>query len=140
MKIFLSHCKKDIEKPREKAGFSREPQVKQTEQLKSNICVNNDSKRVLSQLTEEFFCAEIRSSSDDDNFCLRLPFIEADSQVRNIDNSSEYSHTGVMSDSLASIHLCDQEDAEDRSSEEIVMIRHNVGVHHADNIMFIAML
>merc|ERR1719285_513871 len=139
MRIFLSHCKEDTERPRKKAGFSRQPQVKQTEQLKSNISVNSDSKRVTYQDTEEFFCAEpnvLRLSSDDENFCL-LPFSEEDSQVQNIDNSFEVSNTGLMSDSLVSIHFCDQEDADDRSSEEIVMSRHNVGVRHADNIMFL---
>merc|ERR1719285_33728 len=79
MKNFLSYCKEDIDRPREKAGFSREPQVKQREQLKSNNIVNTDSRWLTFQHTEEFIGAEpsvIRSSSDDDNFCLRLPFTE----------------------------------------------------------------
>merc|ERR1719419_757401 len=138
MKICLLHYKEDIERSREKAGFSREPQVKQAEQLISSTSIINDPKPIASVDTEGFFCAEptvISSSSDNENFCPRLPFNETDSQIQNIDYSAEFSHTGFRSDSLVSIRLGDKEDERDSTSEEIVMIRHNMGVRHSDNIM-----
>merc|ERR1719193_738681 len=113
MKMCLLHCKEDIERPREKAGFSRKPQVEQAQQLNSRIRINSDPKPIESLDTEGFFCAEptvISSSSDNENFCPRLPFNETDSQIQNIDNSAEFSNTGFRSDSLVSLRLGDKED------------------------------
>jgi len=131
-KFFLLCRKEEIERPRGKADFLREPQVKQAEQLNSNICVNNYPK------TGGLLCAEpnvINPSSNGDNCYPRLPFIETDSQIKNIDNSGKFSHNGVRSDSVIRIRSSDQEDEEDSFSEEIVMIRRNVGVCRAEVLL-----
>merc|ERR1719419_1404976 len=54
MKICLLHYKADIERPREKAGFSRESQIKQAEQLISSTSIYNDPKPIASLDTEGF--------------------------------------------------------------------------------------
>jgi len=129
-KFFLCR-KEEIERPRGKASYLREPQVKQAEQLNSNICVNDPK-------TGGLFGAEpsvINSSSNGDNCYPRLPFIETDNQIQNVDNSGKVSHTGVRSDSFIRIRSSDQEDEEDSFSEEVVMIRRNVGVSRTDVLL-----
>jgi len=139
-KFFLDR-REDIEKSREKAGFSRERQVKQVEQLNSNIRESNNPKPVASLNTDEGLFGTksngLSSISEGKISCPRRQFVETDSQIQNIDNSVEFSYTRSHSDSIIIFRLSDQKDEEDSSSEEIVMIRRNVGVCHSDNIMVV---